>query len=158
MPYLPSHTRKAQHLLLLLRIPAPSQRPALSLPANLPCTHTHNLHRRPPKLVASLSCYHICSLTSTPCACALLRFPPIYYHNTHRHAPGKACCLPGLHMLPNRTSMACMQASPGSTQTELIVLYPAAATQSAQQQHPGHLAEELASAPRFEQYQQTGCM
>jgi hypothetical protein len=25
---------------------------------------------------ASLSCCHTCSLTSTPCACALLRFPP----------------------------------------------------------------------------------
>jgi hypothetical protein len=31
--------------------------------------------RRPPRLVASLSCFHICSSPSTPCACALLRFP-----------------------------------------------------------------------------------
>jgi hypothetical protein len=30
---------------------------------------------QPPRLVALLSCYHICSLTSTPGACALLRFP-----------------------------------------------------------------------------------
>jgi hypothetical protein len=35
---------------------------------------------RPPRLVALLSCYRICSLTSTPCVFARLRVPSIFSH------------------------------------------------------------------------------
>jgi hypothetical protein len=85
---------------------APVQAPASNLiPAasqiicSAPCMIRRSLQQhalfqccRYPRLVASSPCYHICSLTSSPCTCALLRF--------HSTFTSFQCCHPGLCLCP----------------------------------------------------------